>query len=79
MAQVTARALGRRSLYGLVAQIWRIGSGFVLTALIIARIGLEGYGVWTLLFSLCAYATVVDKTFSTAFSKFAAEYDAKRD
>lgn len=31
MAQVTARALGRSSLYGLVAQIWRIGSRLVLT------------------------------------------------
>lgn len=77
MANVTAKGFGRNTLYGVLAQVWRIGSRIVLTPLIIAKIGLEGYGTWTLLFTLCAYAAVVDRTFSTAYGKFTAEFDAK--
>ena len=79
MAEVSVRTLGRNSAYGLVAQLWRMGSRFILTPLIIAQIDLEGYGVWVLLFSLCAYVNVVDTTFSIAYSKLTAECDAKRD
>jgi len=79
MSQVTVGALGRNSLYGVVAQVWRIGSRFVLTPLIIAQMGLEGYGVWTLLFTIFAYVTIIDTSFGVAYSKFTAEYDAKRD
>ncbi len=79
MAEVTVKSLGRSAAYGVVAQVWRIGSRFVLTPLILSRIGLDGYGVWTLLFTLCAYVNLVDATFSIAYSKFTAEYDAKGD
>ncbi|UCG16674.1 MAG: oligosaccharide flippase family protein [Phycisphaerales bacterium] len=79
MAQVTIRSLGRSSAYGAIAQIWHIGSRFVLTPLIIAKLGLEGYGVWTLLFTLCAYVSVINTSFGISYSKFTAEYDAKRD
>ncbi|UCC30674.1 MAG: oligosaccharide flippase family protein [Phycisphaerales bacterium] len=79
MAKVTAKGIGRNTLYGVLAQVWRIGSRIVLTPLIIAKIGLEGYGTWTLLFTLCAYAAVVDRTFSTAYGKFTAEFDAMGD
>ena len=48
MAQVTAKSSARNSVYALVAQVWRIASRFLLTPLIIAKLGLEGYGVWML-------------------------------
>ncbi|MFQ5592127.1 MAG: lipopolysaccharide biosynthesis protein [Phycisphaerae bacterium] len=79
MAEITARGLARNSAYALVAQLWRVGSRFILTPLIIAKIGLDGYGVWTLLFVICAYVTAIDVNFGVAYSKYTAEYDAKRD
>ena len=79
MATVTIRTLGRNSAYAALTELWRIGSRIVLTPLILTRIGLDGYGVWTLLFSVCAYVSVVNTSFGLAYTKFTAEYDAKRD
>ena len=79
MAKVTTKGLARNSAYALFAQVWRIGSRFVLTPLILALIGLEGYGAWTLIFTICAYVNVVDTNFGVAYTKFTAEYDAKGD
>lgn len=77
--RVTVKSLARNSAYSLVAQVWRIGSRFVMTPLIIAKLGLAGYGTWTLLFVICAYVGVIDVNFGLAYNKFTAEYDAKRD
>jgi len=79
VAEVEAKTLGRSTLFGGLAELWRIGSRFVLTPLILAKIGLEGYGTWTLLFGLCAYVSMFNTSFTFAFSKFTAEYDKKRD
>ncbi len=77
--KVTVKGLGRSSAYVGVAQAWRIGSRILLTPLIIAKLGLDGYGTWTLLFSICAYVSVLNVGFGVAYSKFTAEYDRKRD
>lgn len=79
MAEVNAKSLARSSLYAGLAQIWRIGSRFVLTPIIIAKLGLEGYGTWTLLFGICAYVSMFNTSFGFAYSKFSAEYDRKKD
>lgn len=79
MAEVTVKTLARNSLFGIIEQVWRIGSRIILTPLIITRLGMEGYGVWTLLFTICAYVSAVDVNFGVAYNKFTAELDAKRD
>jgi O-antigen/teichoic acid export membrane protein len=79
LAEVTAKGLARNSVFALAAQLWRIGSRFILTPIILAVIGLEGYGAWTLIFTICAYVNVVDANFGVAYTKFTAEYDAKGD
>lgn len=79
MADVSAKTLKRNSLYAALAQFWRLGSRFVLTPLIIAKIGLEGYGTWILLFSICGYVGMFNTSFGVAYSKFTAECDGRRD
>jgi O-antigen/teichoic acid export membrane protein len=79
MTQVTGRALARNSLFAVIEQLWRIGSRIILTPMIIYRLGMEGYGVWTLLFTICAYVNAVDVNFGVAYNKLAAEHDARRD
>lgn len=79
MTEVTARTLVRNSFFGVVEQVWRIGSRIILTPMIIHRMGMEGYGVWTLLFTICAYVNAVDANFGVAYNKLTAEYDAQRD
>ncbi len=63
----------------MVTQVWRIASRIILTPLILAQIGLTGYGVWTLLFTICRYVNAVDANFGVAYNKYTAEYDARGD
>lgn len=79
MTRINAKKLARNTLYAGVQQVWTIGSRFVLTPIIIDRIGLEGYGTWALLFGICAYVSMFDTSFSFAYCKFTAEYDRRRD
>jgi len=66
LAEVSVKSLGRNAAYAALAQIWRIGSRFVLTPIILSKIGLDGYGTWILLFSLCDYVSVFSTTASLA-------------
>lgn len=73
MAAIDINTLGRSSITGALAQAWRILSRFILTPIIIAEIGMEGYGAWTLVFSLAAYVDMSNLGLGLAYSKFTAE------
>ena len=73
MAKVNLKTLGRNSLFAGLAEVWRILSRFILTPVIIGVLGLEGYGVWTLVFSVAAYVSMVNASFGAAYVKFTAE------
>src|SRR5262245_32318527 len=77
MAEVTRRGLARNLLFGILAEGWRIGSRFILTPIILANIGIEGYGVWTLLFSITAQVALLNTSFGAAYAKLTAELDAQ--
>lgn len=79
MSQVNAKSLRRNSIFAGVAEAWRILSRFILTPVILAKMGKEGYGAWTILFTVCSYVDVFNMSFGFAYNKFAAEYDRKKD
>lgn len=79
MAEVSFRTLSRNSIYAAVVEFWRVGSRFILTPIVIGKLGLTGYGTWTLIFSICGYADVLNTSFANAYSKYTAEFDRKRD
>jgi O-antigen/teichoic acid export membrane protein len=79
LAEVSFHSLSRNSFFAAVGEIWRIGSRFILTPIIIAKLGLAGYGTWTLLFSVCGYADVLNTSFGLAYNKFTAELDRKKN
>lgn len=79
VAQVTTRTLGRNSLYAGILQVWQVISRFVITPVIIMKLGLDGYGTWTLLFGICSYISMFDTSFGLAYMKFTAELDQKAD
>jgi O-antigen/teichoic acid export membrane protein len=76
---VTVEALTRSSAYAALSSIWHIGSRIFLTPLILAKIGLEGYGIWALLFSVAGPINTVGASFGLAYAKFTAEYEGRRD
>jgi O-antigen/teichoic acid export membrane protein len=79
MSAVSVRALARSSLYVNAAQLWQMGSRLVLTPVVIATLGLEGYGAWTLVFSLCSYAIALDAGAGWVYAKLTAELDERGD
>jgi O-antigen/teichoic acid export membrane protein len=79
MARVTTKGLARSSGFGLGAELWRILSRLFLTPLIITKLGLAGYGTWTVLFSITAQLGIVNASFGVAYAKLTAEYDSRGD
>ncbi len=73
MAAINIKTLGRSAITSGLAQLWRIASRLILTPLIISSIGMEGYGVWTLVFSVAAYVQMTNASFGLAYTKFTAE------
>ncbi|MBK8238030.1 MAG: lipopolysaccharide biosynthesis protein [Deltaproteobacteria bacterium] len=73
MAQVEFKTLARSTLVAWLAEAWRIGSRFILTPIVLAKIGKDGYGVWTLVFSLSNYVSMVNASFGVAYIKATAE------
>ncbi len=73
MTAINIKTLGRSSITGGLAQVWRILSRFILTPIIIGSIGLPGYGAWTLVFSVAAYVQMTNASLGMAYTKFTAE------
>jgi O-antigen/teichoic acid export membrane protein len=73
MERVNLATLGRNSLFAGLAEVWRILSRFILTPIIIGVLGMDGYGVWALVFSVAAYVSMVNASFGAAYVKFTAE------
>jgi O-antigen/teichoic acid export membrane protein len=73
MASVSLRTLARSSFVAWLAEAWRIGSRFVLTPIVLSQIGKEGYGVWTLVFSVSSYVSMVNASFGVAYVRATAE------
>ncbi len=73
MTAINLKTLGRSSITGALSQAWRILSRFILTPIIIGQLGMEGYGVWTLVFSVAAYVQMTNASVGLAYTKFTAE------
>lgn len=78
MAAINIKTLGRSSITGGLAQLWRVLSRFILTPVIINELGMSGYGVWTLVFSIAAYVDMSNVSLGLAYTKFTAECVRKR-
>src|SRR5690348_15829897 len=79
VSHVTIRGLARSSAYVNVAQFWQMASRLILTPVVITSLGLEGYSAWTLVFSLCSYAVMMDAGAGWVYAKITADHDAQRD
>ncbi len=73
MARVSFEKIGRSFAAGALAEVWRIGSRFIITPIILGAVGLSGYGVWTLLFSLAEYVSIGNVGIGVAYNKYTAE------
>ena len=76
-AAVTGDVLARNSFFELLAQASRTVLKIVQTPIVLAVLGLERYGIFSLIFALCVYIEQFNMSFGFAYSKFTAEFDVK--
>jgi len=69
----------RNTLANVVGRFWAIGLTLVLTPYIVSRVGLERFGLWSLISVLTGYVALLDFGLGTAFIKRLAEYRARGD
>lgn len=54
-------------------------AGLILSPYIIRKLGAEGYGIWSLVFSITGYYNLFDLGFRSAIVRFSAHYRAKEE
>ncbi|MFZ5800398.1 MAG: flippase [Candidatus Omnitrophota bacterium] len=69
----------RSTVFSILGRLWGILVALFLTPYIIKHIGVERYGVWALAGVLTGYFGLLDLGIGYAFSKYIAEFYAKKD
>ena len=62
-----------------VGRVINLGVWFVLTPIILSRLGKTEYGLWALVASFVAYGSLADLGIGAAITKYVAEYRARGD
>ena len=71
--QEVAASIGRSTLYGVVARIAQVATRLVTVPIVIAHLGLGGYGIWAILMTAAAYMRFGSVGIKSAFQKYVAE------
>ena len=73
------RTIAHNTLFNAAGRIWEAVAGIGLTVYTIDRVGLDGFGLWSLVALFTGYAALFDFGLSSGFSKYVAAYAAKED
>lgn len=69
--------IARNTLFNSIGRFWGMGVSFLLTPYIISQIGIERFGIWSLISVLVGYFGLLDFGVGYAFVKYIAEEEAK--
>lgn len=73
------RTIAHNTAYNAAGRIWEALVGLGLTVYIIDRIGLDGFGLWSLVAVFTGYAALFDFGVSSAFTKYIAAHAAREE
>ena len=65
--------MGRSTVSGMVSKIAQVGTRFVTVPIVIAHLGLAGYGIWSIVMTTAAYMRFGSVGIKSAFQKYVAE------
>lgn len=74
-----AQKIIRNTLFNFLGRFWALLVAFLLTPYIVSKLGVQAYGVWALVLAVTSYLGLLDFGIGTAFVKYVAEYEARRD
>lgn len=68
------RTIARNTVFNVAGRVWEALAGMGLTIYTIDRVGLEGFGLWSLVALFTGYAALFDFGVSSAFTKYIATF-----
>jgi O-antigen/teichoic acid export membrane protein len=77
--QNLAVTIGKNTLWGIVARVAQVGTRLVTIPIVIAHLGLGGYGIWSVIMTTAAYMRFGSVGVKSAFQKYVAEATGKGD
>jgi O-antigen/teichoic acid export membrane protein len=77
--QNLASTIGKNTVFGVVAKLAQVGTRFVTVPIVIAHLGLGGYGIWSIIMTTSAYMRFGSVGIKSAFQKYVAEATATNE
>jgi O-antigen/teichoic acid export membrane protein len=74
-----AQTIGRNTAFGVVARVAQVSTRLVTVPIVIAHLGLGGYGIWSIIMTTAAYMRFGSIGVKSAFQKYVAEATGNRD
>jgi O-antigen/teichoic acid export membrane protein len=68
-----AHAIGKNTIFGVVARVAQAGTRLITVPIVIAHLGLGGYGIWAIIMTAAAYMRFGSIGIKSAFQKYVAE------
>lgn len=69
--------IARNTAYNALGRAWEAVTGLALVAYVVARVGVEQYGLWAIVAAFTGYAALFDLGIASAYSRFVAEHAAR--
>ena len=71
--------LVRNTFFNFVGRFWAMLVTLFLTPYIVSKLGIQRFGVWSLIFVITGYFGLLDLGLGASFVKYVAEYHARKD
>ena len=68
-----ARTIGRNTIFGVVARATQVATRLVTIPIVVSHLGLDGYGIWSIIMTASAYMRFGSVGIKSAFQKYVAE------
>jgi O-antigen/teichoic acid export membrane protein len=68
-----ASSIGRNTIFGIISSMVQIVTRFITVPIVIAHLGLGGYGIWSIIMTTAAYMRFGSVGVKSAFQKYVAE------
>jgi O-antigen/teichoic acid export membrane protein len=76
-SQSLAVTVGRNTFFGIVASLTQVGTRFITVPIVIEHLGLDGYGIWSVIMSIAMCMRFGSAGIKSAFQKYVAEATGK--
>jgi len=74
-----AATIGRNTLFGMASSVAQVGTRLFTVPIVISHLGLDGYGIWSIVMTAAAYMRFGSVGIKCAFQKYVAEATGSGD